>query len=48
MMKSWVKILLVIIVAVFAITTFADAAKKKKKEKDCIYCKKYEKMENWL
>ena len=47
MMKSWVKILLVIIVAVFAITTFADAAKKKKKEKDCIYCHKYEKMEDW-
>ena len=29
-------------------TSLLDAAKKKKdEEKDCIYCKKYEKMEDW-
>ena len=28
-------------------TTFTEAAKKKKKEKDCIYCHKYEKMADW-
>jgi hypothetical protein len=32
---------------VFVTTTFSEAAKKKKKEKDCIYCKKYEKMVDW-
>ena len=47
MMNKSIKILLVIIVAVFTITTVADAAKKKEKEKDCIYCKKYEKMKDW-
>ena len=46
MMNKSIKILLVILVTVFVATTFAEA-KKKKKEKDCIYCHKYEKMEDW-
>ena len=44
-MKYWIKILLMVVVAVFLTTTITEA--KKKKEKDCIYCKKYEKMEDW-
>ena len=44
-MYSWIKILLVVVVAVFLTTTITEA--KKKKEKDCVYCKKYEKMEDW-
>jgi len=43
--KKWAKILLVVVTAVLITTTFANA--KKKKEKDCIYCKKYEKMKDW-
>lgn len=43
------KILFLIIF--FLITVFlsfnSEAAKKKNKEKDCIYCKKYEKMKDW-
>ena len=44
-MYSWIKILLMVVVAVFLTTTITEA--KKKKEKDCVYCKKYEKMEDW-
>ena len=44
-MYGWIKILLVVVVAVFLTTTITEA--KKKKEKDCVYCKKYEKMEDW-
>ena len=44
-MKDWIKILLVVVVAVFLTTTITEA--KKKKEKDCVYCKKYEKMKDW-
>ena len=44
-MKYWIKILLMVVVAVFLTTTITEA--KKKKEKDCVYCKKYEKMEDW-
>ena len=44
-MYSWIKILLVVVVAVFLTTTITEA--KKKKEKDCVYCKKYEKMKDW-
>ena len=46
-MKSWNKLFILIIAAVLITTTFSEAAKKKKKEKDCIYCKKYEKMVDW-
>ena len=46
-MKSWNKIFILIIAAILITTTFSEAAKKKKKEKDCIYCKKYEKMVDW-
>jgi len=45
-MKDWIKILVVVIAAVFITTSFTEAAKKKK-EKDCTYCHKYEKMEDW-
>ena len=44
-MKYWIKILLMVVVAVFLTTTITEA--KKKKEKDCVYCKKYEKMKDW-
>ena len=44
-MYGWIKILLMVVVAVFLTTTITEA--KKKKEKDCVYCKKYEKMEDW-
>ena len=46
-MKSWNKLFILIIAAVLITTTFSEAAKKKKKEKDCVYCKKYEKMVDW-
>jgi hypothetical protein len=32
---------------VIVLTTTHSIAAKKKKEKDCIYCKKYEKMKDW-
>ena len=44
-MYGWKKILFLVVVAVFLTTTITEA--KKKKEKDCVYCKKYEKMEDW-
>ena len=46
-MNNWVKILFVVVAAVFLTTAFTEAAKKKKKEKDCLYCLKYEKMQDW-
>ena len=45
-MKHWIKILFVVLVTIFLTTTFTEAAKKKK-EKDCVYCHKYEKMKDW-
>ena len=45
-MKVLLKNFLVAVVAIFLTTTFTEAAKKKK-EKDCVYCHKYEKMEDW-
>ena len=46
-MNNFIKFFLVLILALFVATTFSEAAKKKKKEKDCVYCKKYEKMVDW-
>ena len=46
-MNNLIKFFLVVVTAVLLSTTFSDAAKKKKKEKDCIYCKKYETMQDW-
>jgi len=45
-MKKLLKFFLTLVVALFLTTTFTEAAKKKK-EKDCIYCHKYEKMSDW-
>ena len=45
-MKSLVKSIFVILVAVLITTTFTEA-KKKEKKKDCTYCIKYEKMKDW-
>ena len=45
-MKYLIKVLLVVLAAIFITTSFTEAAKKKK-EKDCVYCHKYEKMEDW-
>ena len=44
--KIWGKFLLVFLFAAFILVPFSEAAKKKK-EKDCVYCKKYEKMKDW-
>tara|TARA_B100001250_G_scaffold410384_1_gene436728 strand:- start:461 stop:1192 length:732 start_codon:yes stop_codon:yes gene_type:complete len=44
--KFFIKLLLLIIVVLFFGISFSEA-KKKEKEKDCIYCKKYETMEDW-
>ena len=46
-MKNWGKLFILVVAAILITTTFSEAAKKKKKEKDCIYCKKYEKMVDW-
>ena len=46
-MKNWGTLFILVVAAVLITTTFSEAAKKKKKEKDCIYCKKYEKMVDW-
>ena len=46
-MKHGIKILFVVLVTIFLTTTFTEAAKKKKKGKDCVYCHKYEKMKDW-
>ncbi len=49
-MQNLIKFLTVILSIAFLTFTSADAAKKKKSEddeKDCIYCKKYEKMKDW-
>ena len=45
-MKHWIKILFVVLATIFLTTTFTEAAKKKK-EKDCVYCHKYETMKDW-
>jgi len=45
-MKTFVKNFFVVLMVFVFMTTYSLAAKKKK-EKDCIYCKKYEKMEDW-
>ena len=50
MMRNLIKFLTLIISIALLTFSSADAAKKKKskdKEKDCIYCKKYEKMKDW-
>ena len=44
-MKYWGKIVLVFLFATLLAVPFSEAAKKK--EKDCVYCKKYEKMKDW-
>ena len=36
----------VVFIYLFLIT-FSEAEKKKDKEKDCVYCKKYEKLKDW-
>ncbi len=36
-----------VVAAVLITTDYTEAAKKKKKEKDCTYCLKYEKMKDW-
>ena len=36
-----------VVLMVFVFMTTYSLADKKKKEKDCIYCKKYEKMKDW-
>jgi len=49
-MRNLIKFLTVIISIALLTFSSADAAKKKKskdKEKDCIYCKKYETMKDW-
>jgi len=45
-MKVFIKNFFVLLIVIVLTTTYSTAAKKKK-EKDCIYCKKYEKMKDW-
>ena len=45
-MKIFIKNFFVLLIVIVLTTTHSIAAKKKK-EKDCIYCKKYEKMKDW-
>ena len=45
-MKIFIKNFFVLLIVIVLTTTYSTAAKKKK-EKDCIYCKKYEKMKDW-
>ena len=45
--KEIVKILIVIFTFIILTVSNAQSAKKKDKEKDCVYCKKYEKMKDW-
>ena len=45
-MKIFIKNFFVLLIIIVLTTTHSTAAKKKK-EKDCIYCKKYEKMKDW-
>ena len=45
-MKVFIKNFFVLLIVMVLTTTYSTAAKKKK-EKDCIYCKKYEKMKDW-
>jgi len=45
-MKIFIKSFFVVLIGI-ALTTTHSIAAKKKKEKDCIYCKKYEKMKDW-
>ena len=47
-MRSFIKFFLVVFTIILLVATYSSAAKKKdKKEKDCIYCKKYEKLKDW-
>ena len=42
-----IKILIVLTFVIFTSSNLEAAKKKDKKEKDCIYCKKYEKLSEW-
>ena len=43
-----VKIFLLTTIISFFLISFSEAGKKKDKEdKDCVYCKKYEKLKDW-
>ena len=39
--------LITVFLVLISFTSSVEAGKKKEKEKDCIYCKKYETMEDW-
>ena len=45
-MKNYIKNFLVILIVILLTSTYSLAAKKKK-EKDCVYCNKYEKLKDW-
>ena len=47
-MRSFTNFFFVVLMIILLTATHSSAAKKKdKKEKDCIYCKKYEKLKDW-
>ena len=46
-MKIFIKNFFVALLVILLTSTYSFAAKKKDKEKDCTYCKKYEKLEDW-
>ena len=46
--NSFIKVLVTVTIILILGISFSEAAEKKdKEEKDCIYCKKYETMEDW-
>jgi hypothetical protein len=47
-MRSFIKFFLVVFTIILLTATYSSAAKKKDKDKkNCIYCKKYEKLKDW-
>ena len=45
--RLFIKLLLTTTIVLLIGISFSESAKKKDKEKDCIYCKKYETMKDW-
>ena len=45
--NNYIKILFSSFIIIFLSTSFLEAAKKKKEEKTCLYCEKFEKIKDW-
>ena len=47
-LKSLIKVIVITFLLILFATSYSEAAKKKDKDdKDCVYCKKYEKLKDW-